>query len=253
ELLVKAGLTPVEALIAATSAPATAFHLADRGRIAPKLRADLVLVNGDPTTNILATRDIVTVWKAGVPLTRTPETKEAQAAVDTIPASKLEAGVVSTFESGSPDALIGSMWVISTDSFVGGTSAATMDVVDGGANGTKKSLHIHTDTKPATAFPWAGAMIFFGSTPMRPVDLSSKSGFSFFAKGNVDIRLMVFSISTGRIPRMKTVHAAAEWTEINVPWSDFGFDAKDIQAILFGGPGAGAADFQIDELRLRGQ
>ncbi|MDQ6801779.1 MAG: amidohydrolase family protein, partial [Acidobacteriota bacterium] len=42
ELLVKAGLTPVEALIAATSAPATAFHLADRGRIAPKLRADLV-------------------------------------------------------------------------------------------------------------------------------------------------------------------------------------------------------------------
>jgi hypothetical protein len=143
------------------------------------------------------------------------------------------------------------MWVISTDSFVGGTSTATMDVVDGGANGTSKSLHIHTDTKAGTAFPWAGAMIFLASTPMRPIDLSSKSGFTFFAKGNLDIRLMVFSVSTGRIPRIKNVHAGADWTEISVPWSDFGFDGKDVQAILFGGPASGAADFQIDELRVK--
>ncbi|HEX9501895.1 MAG TPA: amidohydrolase family protein, partial [Thermoanaerobaculia bacterium] len=251
ELLVKAGLTPVEALVAATSAPASAFHLTDRGRIAPKLRADLVLVNGDPTTDILATRDIVTVWKGGVPLERKQETKEAQAAVETIPADKLAAGVVSTFESGTPDAQIGSMWVISTDSFVGGNSTATMDVVDGGANGTAKSLHIHTDTKPGTAFPWAGAMIFLASTPMRPVDVSSKSGFSFFAKGDVDIRLMVFSLGAGRIPHMTTVHAGPEWTEITARWSDFGFDGKDIQAIHFAGPGSGTADFQIDELRLK--
>jgi hypothetical protein len=252
ELLAKAGLTPVEALTAATSAPASAFHLRDRGRIASGLRADLVLVNGDPTADILATRDIVTIWKGGVPLTRKQETKEAQAAVvEAVPADKLAAGVISTFESGTPDAQIGSMWVVSTDSFVGGQSTATMDVVDGGANGTAKSLRIHTDTKPGTAFPWAGSMIFLASTPMRPIDLSSKSGFSFFAKGNVDIRLMVFSVSAGRIPRMTTVHAGADWTELTVRWSDFAFDGKDVQAILFGGPGSGAADFQIDELKLK--
>ena len=100
-------------------------------------------------------------------------------------------------------------------------------------------------------FPWAGAMVFLGSTPMRPVDLSSKSGFSFFAKGNADIRLMVFSVSGGRIPRITTVHAGADWTEITVRWSDFGLDGKDIQAILFAGPGTGTAEFQIDELRLK--
>ncbi|HYS55098.1 MAG TPA: amidohydrolase family protein [Thermoanaerobaculia bacterium] len=251
ELLVKAGLTPIEALTAATSAPAAAFRLADRGRIASGLRADLVLVNGDPTSDILATRDIVTVWKGGVPLTRKPETKEAQAAVETVPADRLAAGVISTFESGSPDVLIGSMWVVSTDSFMGGKSTATMDVVDGGANGTTKSLHIHTDTKPGAAFPWAGAMIFLASTPMRPVDLSSKSGFTFFAKGDVEIQLMAFAASAGRIPRMTTVHAGPEWTEISVKWSDFGFDGKDVQAILFGGPPSGTADFRIDELRLK--
>ncbi|MCI0537204.1 MAG: amidohydrolase family protein [Verrucomicrobiales bacterium] len=70
ELLVRAGLTPLEALCAATSATATAFHLNDRGRIKPGLRADLLLVKGDPTKNILATRDIAGVWKEGCAIDR---------------------------------------------------------------------------------------------------------------------------------------------------------------------------------------
>jgi len=70
ELLVDAGLTPVQALIAATSAPARAFRLTDRGRISLGLRADLVLVEGDPARDILATRRIVMVWKRGLPVNR---------------------------------------------------------------------------------------------------------------------------------------------------------------------------------------
>lgn len=74
QLLVRSGLTPVEALTAATEAPARAFRLMDRGRIAPGLRADLVLVAGDPTTDITATRHIVGVWKRGVYVERRPGT-----------------------------------------------------------------------------------------------------------------------------------------------------------------------------------
>ncbi len=70
ELLVRAGLSPIEALRAATSLPARAFRLLDRGRIAPGLRADLLLVGGDPTTDILATRNIRAVWKLGHPADR---------------------------------------------------------------------------------------------------------------------------------------------------------------------------------------
>ena len=47
-LLVDAGLTPVEALNAATSLAARQFGLDDRGRIAPGLRADLVLPRSRP-------------------------------------------------------------------------------------------------------------------------------------------------------------------------------------------------------------
>ena len=70
ELLVLSGLTPLEALASATSAPARAFGFHDRGRIAEGLRADLLLVNGDPTIDIRATRDIVGVWKIGVQYSR---------------------------------------------------------------------------------------------------------------------------------------------------------------------------------------
>jgi imidazolonepropionase-like amidohydrolase len=70
EYLVEAGLTPTQALVAATSATATAFKLADRGRIVAGLRADLVLVNGNPTEDIRTTRDIVAIWKSGLPVNR---------------------------------------------------------------------------------------------------------------------------------------------------------------------------------------
>jgi imidazolonepropionase-like amidohydrolase len=69
-MLVENGLTPLQALIATTSAPADAFRLVDRGRIRPGLRADLVLVEGDPSRDILATRNIVAVWKRGEQATR---------------------------------------------------------------------------------------------------------------------------------------------------------------------------------------
>ncbi|MEV7770827.1 amidohydrolase family protein [Kitasatospora sp. NPDC086791] len=70
ELLVRAGLTPREALTAATASPARIFSLSDRGRIAPGLRADLLLVDGDPTLDIRATRAVRGIWKRGERVTR---------------------------------------------------------------------------------------------------------------------------------------------------------------------------------------
>ncbi|MFF1451337.1 amidohydrolase family protein [Streptomyces sp. NPDC058274] len=69
-LLVAAGLTPAEALTAATANPADAFALHDRGRIAPGLRADLLLVSGNPLDDITALRDITAIWRRGVRVDR---------------------------------------------------------------------------------------------------------------------------------------------------------------------------------------
>ncbi|WP_243770135.1 amidohydrolase family protein [Amycolatopsis acidicola] len=69
ELLTKAGLGAVEILRAATVLPARAFGLTDRGAVAPGLRADLVLVDGDPAADVTAARAIRQVWCAGRPVT----------------------------------------------------------------------------------------------------------------------------------------------------------------------------------------
>ena len=71
-LLTRAGLTPAEALRAATLATADAFGLSDRGRIVVGARADLVLVDGNPLTDIAATRAIVRVFKNGFDVRRAP-------------------------------------------------------------------------------------------------------------------------------------------------------------------------------------
>ncbi|HET7037589.1 MAG TPA: amidohydrolase family protein [Thermomicrobiaceae bacterium] len=52
EMLVEAGLTPGEALVAATSGAAEAIAFPEVGRIAPGAYADLVLVDGDPLADI---------------------------------------------------------------------------------------------------------------------------------------------------------------------------------------------------------
>jgi imidazolonepropionase-like amidohydrolase len=51
-LLVCAGFTPLQALHSATALTARRFELNDRGRIAPGLSADLLLVDGDATRDI---------------------------------------------------------------------------------------------------------------------------------------------------------------------------------------------------------
>jgi imidazolonepropionase-like amidohydrolase len=70
QMLTRAGLSPVEALTAATLGPAQAFKLSDRGRITPGARADLVLVEGNPLQDIELTRSIVRIFKNGFEVSR---------------------------------------------------------------------------------------------------------------------------------------------------------------------------------------
>ena len=65
ELMVAAGMPAADAMIAATSGNARAFHLADRGAVKPGLLADLVGLDGDPTRDVTAARRVRYVMKGG--------------------------------------------------------------------------------------------------------------------------------------------------------------------------------------------
>ena len=66
QLLVTAGLSNLEALLAATRAPSTIFKLHDRGSITDGKRADLVLIDGDPIQDLAVLIRVLRVWVAGV-------------------------------------------------------------------------------------------------------------------------------------------------------------------------------------------
>lgn len=63
--MVNAGMSPLEALCSTTVVPAEYWGLNDRGVIEPGSRADLVLVESDPTQDISATKNIMGVWIKG--------------------------------------------------------------------------------------------------------------------------------------------------------------------------------------------
>lgn len=249
ELLVAAGLTPVDALRAATSRPADAFHLSDRGRIAVGLKADLVLVEGDPTTNITATRNIVAIWKDGVAVRREPPRTQSRSDEP----AHLKPGVVSDFENGSLKTSTGVGWAPSTDSMMGGSSVVDLKIVNGERKTESRYLRVRGTIAAGATFPWAGAILFLGKQPMAPVDGSAVTRLTFSARGNGLLRVLVFAESLGWIPAEQRVQLDTRWTKFAIPFARFaGVDTSAIKAILFsGGPGLGEFEFDIDEVGFR--
>ena len=65
ELFVRLGMTPSDAIVAATTRAARAFGLDDRGRIDAGQRADFVVLDANPLDDIMNTRRIVAVYLRG--------------------------------------------------------------------------------------------------------------------------------------------------------------------------------------------
>ncbi|MEN1941436.1 CIA30 family protein [Luteimonas sp. MJ174] len=248
-LLVRAGLSSVEALAAATALPARRFGLGDRGRIVAGMRADLLLVEGDPTTDIQATRAIVGVWKNGYAVDRPRVEVTATAPVIA------DGALVADFEDGGTGVRFGHGWQVTTDAMAGGKSVATQAWVAAGAGGSRGALRVSGQIRPGFAFPWAGTMFHPGAQPMQPVDASARSELVFQARGDGrSYQAMLFSgPSMQGMPAMQSFTAGPEWQEVRIPLSAFaGADMATLRAVaITAGMPEGAFELDIDRVELR--
>ena len=248
ELLVRAGLSPVEALHAATAAPADAFGLDDRGRIAPGMKADLVLVRGDATRDVLATRDFAGIWKDGVRFERVrPEA---------VPAGRprIVPRVLTDFEDLTSDGLAASGWIPSTDTMFGGGSTVDLRVTADGAAANGGALVISGEIAAGFPAPWAGVMIGLAPGMMQPVDARDITALVFDARGEgATYRVLAFAESLGPMPATIEFSAGAGWRRVVIPLGGIdGLDPTGAMGFLIGGPGdLGPFRLEIDNVELR--
>ena len=258
ELLVEAGLTPEEALAAATSVSADMFGLSERGRIAEGLRADLVLVEGDPTSDIRATRNIVAVYVGGVPVDRDAwrEALEAQAEAAGAQAEQLSGDqpvLISDFDSGSLNVFIGQAWEPTDDGLAGGDSQAQISVVEGGHGLSQHVLQIDGTVGSAFPMPWAGAMYMPAAIPFAPEDLSNVPFLYFEAAGTPgDYRVQLYCANLGQQVVEWRFAVQEHWRRYNVDLGTIGgCDPSGVMAIIFSSGTEGDFTLQLDNVQLQ--
>lgn len=242
-LLVRAGLSPTEALRAATALPAVRFGLADRGRIAPGLRADLLLVAGDPTTDITATRRIAGIWKNG----HAVGSRAPAATAPRLPEGALR---VSDFEGGDLAAQVGSGWQAAGDRIMGGRSHATSHWIAEGAQGSRGAMRTEGEVVAGAPYPWAGALYAPGPAPMQPVDLRGRQGISLRIRGTPNAYALVVLSGSGT-PQTHPITVGADWQRVHLRWADLpGIDLSQVRAIGVTASQPGALQIDLDDVCL---
>jgi len=245
QFLVRAGLTPTQALKAATQTPAEIFGLEGRGQLDEGARADLVLVEGNPVEEIGSTLNIRHVLKNGHMLTR------AAPAAPT--AETVAADMLGDFET-DLSSIEGFEWTASTDAIAGGTSEVALSRVEGGAQGSAYSLQVEASVNTGFPFPWSGASVALSQTGSTgPVDISGYTSLSFDMKGTPGTyRVMAFGAGAQGIPPTQTVEITEAWQPIVLAISDFaGLQSGTFIGFAFvAGPTLGESTIYLDNVKL---
>lgn len=255
-MLVQAGLSPRQALVAATSAPVDAFALGQRGRIRNGYKADLLLVDGDPSVDIANTRRIVTVWKDGVDCAKVRSSQRelvaSESAPKALPPVALPAdGRISMFTKERLASPFGFGWMPANDGFMGGKSSVQLQLQEPESGG-QSVLAVKASVLPGFAYPWAGLSFMPGVTPMAPADLSAAKVIRFKVRGDGNEYSLSVMSKGVQIPVSMPFTAEAAWREVTIPFSSLkGIDASMITMIAFNaGPKPGDYAFQISDVRL---
>lgn len=215
QLLVRAGLTPTQALMAATSNSARAMGvIEDRGTIEVGKRADLVLIDGRPWDDIAQVRRTHAVFIDGRQVHGPGVVLPAANGRPVMPTIRIDA-LVDDFETADGRTSLDTLRV---DDFDGGQDRTVQisQVIARGAEGRALSLSARMARKPS---PMAGVIFPFSRGSLEPVDLTWLEGIRLEVRGDGGLYEVRLRGEDGMW--RAEVTADAQWRTLDIPFSAF--------------------------------
>lgn len=213
ELLVKAGLTPTQALVAGTATSARIMRIdGDRGTIGVGKRADIVLIDGQPWLNIADVHKVSHVFidgqlVGGAGAAPLPTANQ----VDRLPSVKV-AAMVDDFERVDKRSTLDTLRLETPDDGHDRTVEITQILPrDGGGHMLALSAKMAVKNDP-----YAGFAVPLTRGSVVPVDVSQYEGVRIDVKGDGAYRVRV----NGLDGNWETdVSAGAQWTTLELPFA----------------------------------
>ncbi len=183
----------------------SAFPIAAESRRG--LRADLLLVRGDPTHDIGTTRDIVAVWKQGVRVDR--EGFRDQVAQQNA-AWRFGAGWMPTANT---------------------PSRISVRTNDGGPGHARSTMVLSGEVKPGHGLLYGGAEYSPRlAYPMATGDISGIPRITFWTRGDGETYTLTLYPADGT-PTTKYFVAGEKWTQVAFQFTDFGTDGTNVALV----------------------
>jgi imidazolonepropionase-like amidohydrolase len=217
-LLVEAGMTPLEVLTAATRHAAEALHVeGDRGTIAAGKRADLVLVDGDPTRDIAELERVSSVFFDGVEVDR-PALKTLMTSTSLAPMKPalISDALIDDFETPDGRSRLGALWMNATDAGAHPTRMVYGRTLRAAGNHALQMFARMSDSE----HPYARAWLALARGDLQPADVSQFTGVQFEARGEGTYRLTLPTrgVRDGRYYQT-TFSGAPAWAAVTVPFA----------------------------------
>jgi len=258
ELLVEAGLTPLEALTAGASVSARALGVeGERGTIAPGKVADLVLIDGRPDERIGDIEKTARVFLGGAELDpRTLETAIQSKEPTPLPVHAIPRAI-DNMERTDGRTLLNTLRVNSTDA---GTDHSRMMFLPVVRRGRDHALMVEA-RMAAKEHPYVRLEIPLTPGAVELADVSRYHGVSFEARGEGAFRLLVNSYGArAGDPLASSFTAATAWRKIKIPFVSLRRrtagaalgNLRDWRALVFeiAGPAGAGAWLEIDNVGL---
>ncbi len=256
ELLVKAGLSPMDAIVAGTGTSARAAGVdSNRGTIAPDKIADLLLVDGRPDQVIGDIEKTARVFLGGKELDlRALGQTIATRDLTPLPVHQV-AAQIDDMENPSRTSL-GTLRVDSTDAGPAHSRLLFMPIV---RTGDDHSLMIEADFA-AKDHPYVRLDLPLTLGEIDLADVSRYHGISFIARGRCDCRLMIDSYGVRNQDYFTApFEAGGNWSNVKIPFSDLRqrrgsekWNPRDVRGLNFelSGPSGSKAWLELDNVAL---